>query len=158
MYKVTLDYVNDTVNDIKIKYFDTVSVAAGLCILKSGFLFVASEFGNHSFYQFEKLGDDDDTPEYSSSDFMTNDGEPLDTKVYFKPRPLENLLLVDELTSMAPLTDAKVRCHYVLHIHQPSPARPFNIFGYYDLFRYSTSRTRIRLKFTHFVDVDHAQH
>ncbi|KAG0361649.1 Splicing factor 3B subunit 3 [Podila minutissima] len=108
LYKVTLDYVNDTVNDIKIKYFDTVSVAAGLCILKSGFLFVASEFGNHSFYQFEKLGDDDDTPEYSSSDFMTNDGEPLDTKVYFKPRPLENLLLVDELTSMAPLTDAKV--------------------------------------------------
>ncbi|KAF9331167.1 Splicing factor 3B subunit 3 [Podila minutissima] len=108
LYKVTLDFVNDTVNDIKIKYFDTVSVAAGLCILKSGFLFVASEFGNHSFYQFEKLGDDDDTPEYSSSDFMTNDGEPLDTKVYFKPRPLENLLLVDELTSMAPLTDAKV--------------------------------------------------
>jgi hypothetical protein len=60
------------------------------------------------FYQFEKLGDDDDTPEYSSSDFMTNDGERLETTVYFKPRPLENLLLVDELASMSPLTDAKV--------------------------------------------------
>ncbi|KAF9342162.1 pre-mRNA-splicing factor rse1, partial [Mortierella sp. NVP85] len=60
------------------------------------------------FYQFEKLGDDDDTPEYSSKDFMMTDGERLDTRVYFKPRPLENLLLVDELASMAPLTDAKV--------------------------------------------------
>ncbi|KAG0056642.1 Splicing factor 3B subunit 3 [Gryganskiella cystojenkinii] len=108
LYKVTIDYQGDTVNEIKIKYFDTVSVAAGLCILKSGFLFVASEFGNHHFYQFEKLGDDDDTPEYSSSDFMSNDGERLNATVYFKPRPLENLLLVDELTSMSPLTDAKV--------------------------------------------------
>ena len=61
------------------------------------------------FYQFEKLGDDDDTPEYSSKDFMMMDGERLDTRVYFKPRPLENLLLVDELASMAPLTDAKVK-------------------------------------------------
>ncbi|KAF9116628.1 Splicing factor 3B subunit 3 [Mortierella sp. AM989] len=108
LYKVTIDYTADTVNEIKIKYFDTVSVASGLCILKSGFLFVASEFGNHHFYQFEKLGDDDDTPEYSSSDFMGRDDERLDARVYFKPRPLENLLLVDELTSMAPLTDAKV--------------------------------------------------
>ncbi|KAI1313025.1 Splicing factor 3B subunit 3 [Mortierella claussenii] len=108
LYKVTIDYTGDTVNEIKIKYFDTVSVASGLCILKSGFLFVASEFGNHHFYQFEKLGDDDDTPEYSSNDFMGADGEHLQTRVYFKPRPLENLLLVDELTSMAPLTDAKV--------------------------------------------------
>ncbi|KAK3816058.1 MAG: putative spliceosomal protein sap [Benniella sp.] len=98
LYKVTIDYTGDTVNEIKIKYFDTVSVASSLCILKSGFLFVASEFGNHHFYQFEKLGDDDDTPEYSSKDFMMTDGERLDTR---------NLLLVDELASMAPLTDAK---------------------------------------------------
>ncbi|CAO3571904.1 unnamed protein product [Mortierella alpina] len=109
LYKVTVDYTGDTVNAIKIKYFDTVSVASGLCILKSGFLFVASEFGNHHFYQFEKLGDDDDTPEFSSKDFMTNDDQPMDDiRVYFKPRPLENLLLVDELVSMSPLTDAKV--------------------------------------------------
>ncbi|KAG0000345.1 Splicing factor 3B subunit 3, partial [Modicella reniformis] len=108
LYKVTIDYTGDTVNEIKIKYFDTVSVASSLCILKSGFLFVASEFGNHLFYQFEKLGDDDDSPEYSSKDFMMTDGERLNARVHFKPRPLENLLLVDELASMAPLTDAKV--------------------------------------------------
>ncbi|KAF9970712.1 pre-mRNA-splicing factor rse1 [Actinomortierella ambigua] len=107
LYKVTLDCTSDVVNDIKIKYFDTVPVASSLCIFKSGFLFVASELGNHHFYQFEKLGDDDDTPEYSASDFMSTDGI-VDARVYFQPRPLENLLLVDELTSMAPLTDAKV--------------------------------------------------
>ena len=32
--------------DIKIKYFDTVPVATGLVVLRSGFLFVASEFSN----------------------------------------------------------------------------------------------------------------
>lgn len=64
---------------------------------------------NSQFYQFGKLGDDDDTPEYSSNDFITKDDGTLDVTVYFKPRPLENLLLVDELASMSPLTDAKVR-------------------------------------------------
>lgn len=29
-----------------IKYFDTVPVASSLCVLKSGYLFVASEFGD----------------------------------------------------------------------------------------------------------------
>ena len=31
---------------LKVKYFDTIPVASSLCILKSGFLFAASEFGN----------------------------------------------------------------------------------------------------------------
>ena len=56
LYKVTIEhetikqadadeaYVE--VKNLKIKYFDTVPTATGLCILKSGFLFVASEFGN----------------------------------------------------------------------------------------------------------------
>ena len=34
------------VTDIQLQYFDTVPVANALCILKSGFLFCASEFGN----------------------------------------------------------------------------------------------------------------
>jgi splicing factor 3B subunit 3 len=31
---------------LKIKYFDTVPTATNMCILKSGFLFIAAEFGN----------------------------------------------------------------------------------------------------------------
>lgn len=31
---------------VAFKYFDTVPVATSMCVLKTGFLFVASEFGN----------------------------------------------------------------------------------------------------------------
>ena len=46
LYKVTIEHDEDEVKALKIKYFDTIPVAASLCILKSGFLFAASEFGN----------------------------------------------------------------------------------------------------------------
>lgn len=46
LYRLTIDFEDDRVNAIKIKYFDTIPVASGLCVLKQGFLFVASEFGN----------------------------------------------------------------------------------------------------------------
>lgn len=46
LYKVTIEHQDEEVRALKIKYFDTLPVASNLCILKSGFLFVASEFGN----------------------------------------------------------------------------------------------------------------
>jgi splicing factor 3B subunit 3 len=114
LFKVTVDMVEDEdgsptgeVRRLKIKYFDTIPVASTLCILKSGFLFVASEFGNHLFYQFEKLGDDDDELEFSSDDFPTDPKAPY-TPVYFYPRPTENLALVESVDSMCPLVDSKV--------------------------------------------------
>lgn len=113
LFKVTLDMIEDSegnmkhVKRLKIKYFDTIPVATSLCILKSGFLFAASEFGNHHFYQFEKLGDDDEEAEFSSDDFPT-DPRGLYNPVYFYPRPLENLALVESIDSMNPLVDCKV--------------------------------------------------
>ena len=114
LFKVTLDMVEDSdgnptgeVKRLKIKYFDTVPIAQSLCILKSGFLFAASEFGNHHFYQFEKLGDDDEELEFSSDDFPT-DPRASYNPVYFHPRPLENLVLVESIDSMNPLIDCKV--------------------------------------------------
>jgi splicing factor 3B subunit 3 len=92
---------------MKIKYFDTVPVASSLCILKSGFLYVASQFGNYAFYQFEKLGDDDDELEFTSDQFPTDPKASYDP-VYFYPRTAENLALVDNLPAMNPLTDCKV--------------------------------------------------
>ena len=41
---LTLSYVQ--VTEIRLKYFDTVPVASSMCVLKTGFLFGASEFGN----------------------------------------------------------------------------------------------------------------
>ncbi|KAG0170726.1 Splicing factor 3B subunit 3 [Apophysomyces sp. BC1034] len=109
LYKVTMDHADGAVQGMTIKYFDTIPVASALCILKSGFLFVANEFGNHHHYSFEKLGDDPDDPEISSADYMEAEANQEETPlVYFKPRPLKNLMLVDELESLAPLMDAKV--------------------------------------------------
>ncbi|TPX11165.1 uncharacterized protein E0L32_000983 [Thyridium curvatum] len=114
LFKLTLDMVEDDegnptgeVRRLKIKYFDTIPVASSLCILKSGFLFVASEFGNHQFYQFEKLGDDDEELEFFSDDFPSDPKAPYDP-VYFHPRPNENLALVENIDSMNPLLDTKV--------------------------------------------------
>ena len=114
LFKITIEMVeNDNgeptgeVKRLKIKYFDTVPVASSLCILKSGFLFVASEFGNHQFYQFEKLGDDDDEIEFTSDDFPTDPTEPY-TPIYFHARSAENLSLVESIDSMNPLMDTKV--------------------------------------------------
>ena len=122
--------------EIRIKYFDTVAVAAGLCVLRTGFLFCASEFGNQlvslsshlpplfrvSFlshlppfpfislssppsylYQIAHLGDDDEEPEFSSA-MPLEEGETF----FFAPRPLKNLVLVDELESLSPIMSAHV--------------------------------------------------
>lgn len=46
IFKVTMETDEDMVKEVKLKYFDTVPVASSMCVLKTGFLFVASEFGN----------------------------------------------------------------------------------------------------------------
>ncbi|MCJ1308465.1 pre-mRNA-splicing factor rse1 [Agyrium rufum] len=114
LFKVTLDMVEDEngqptgeVKKLKIKYFDTVPVAGSLCILKSGFLFVASETGNHHFYQFEKLGDDDDETEFASDAFPSDPLESYDP-IYFHPRAAENVNLVDSINSLNPTIESKV--------------------------------------------------
>lgn len=110
LFKVTIEHKDEEVLDLRIKYFDTVPVASGLSILKSGFLFVAAEFGNHQLYQFQKLGDDDDEPEFSSSSYpqrgMTDEPLPL---AFFDAHELDNLALTDELDSLAPIVDASVQ-------------------------------------------------
>ncbi|TCD65090.1 pre-mRNA-splicing factor rse1 [Steccherinum ochraceum] len=111
LYKVTIEHDEQDVRALKIKYFDTVPVANSLCILKSGFLFVASEFGDHYLYQFQKLGDDDNEPESASTDYasfgMADPNSPL-PRAYFKPRALDNLTLVDQQESLDPIIDSKV--------------------------------------------------
>lgn len=114
LFKVTIDMVEDEngqatgeVKRLKIKYFDTVPVASSLCILKSGFLFVASESGNHHFYQFEKLGDDDEETEFDSDSFPADPTESY-TPVFFHPRGAENVNLVESIDSMNPIIDCKI--------------------------------------------------
>jgi splicing factor 3B subunit 3 len=66
---------------------------------------------HRQLYQFQKLGDDDDEKEFSSRDYpsygMAQPNQPL-PRAYFRPRPLENLALADEIESLNPILDAKV--------------------------------------------------
>jgi splicing factor 3B subunit 3 len=62
-------------------------------------------------YQFQKLADDDDEPEFSSISYPQNGmADPFLAlpAVFFRPRPLDNLVLVDELESLDPVIDARV--------------------------------------------------
>lgn len=38
--------------ELRIKYFDTIPTCTSLCLMRKGFLFSASEFGDHALYQF----------------------------------------------------------------------------------------------------------
>ncbi|KAL4791857.1 CPSF A subunit region-domain-containing protein [Aspergillus venezuelensis] len=114
LFKLTLDMVEDDngqltgeVKGLRIKYFDTVPLASSLLILKSGFLYVAGEGGNHHFYQFEKLGDDDEETEFSSDDFSADPTASYEP-VFFQPRGAENLNLVESINSLNPLVDSKI--------------------------------------------------
>ncbi len=98
IFKITLETDGDMVTEIKLKYFDTVPVATSINVLKTGFLFVASEFGNHYLYQIAYLGDDDDELEFSSA-MPLEEGDTF----FFAPRQLRNLVLVDELDSLSPI-------------------------------------------------------
>ncbi|KAL8224091.1 hypothetical protein R6Q57_019566 [Mikania cordata] len=105
VFKVTLDHDNERVTELKIKYFDTIPVSSAMCVMKSGFLFAASEFGNHALYQFQAIGADPDVESSSATLMETDEGfQP----VYFKPRGLKNLVRIDQVESLMPIMDMKV--------------------------------------------------
>ncbi|KAL3080320.1 hypothetical protein niasHS_012425 [Heterodera schachtii] len=103
VFKVTLDSDADIVTEMRIKYFDTLPVANSICILKTGFLFVASEFGNHHLYQIAHLGDNDDEPEFSSR-IPLDEGETF----FYDTRGLQNLILVDQIDSLNPMITSHI--------------------------------------------------
>lgn len=105
IFKVTLEHDNDRVTELKIKYFDTIPVTAAMSVLKTGFLFAASEFGNHALYQFKAIGDDPDVESSSATLMETEEGfQP----VFFQPRGLKNLVRIDQIESLMPVMDMKV--------------------------------------------------
>lgn len=106
IYKITLEGDTSTVTELKIKYFDTLPTCTSIAVLKTGFLFAASETGNHALYQFVGTGDDEEDVEASSSTLVqTEEGfQP----VFFEPRPFKNLVTIDEMPSLMPIIDMKV--------------------------------------------------
>ncbi|KAE9554985.1 hypothetical protein FO519_001803 [Halicephalobus sp. NKZ332] len=98
LFKVTLDTEGDIVTNLYLKYFDTVPPANDLCILKTGFLFVAAEFGNHMLYQIARLGTDDNETVFSSGS----------TPGLYSCRDLLNLCAVDSIDSLDPLMQTEI--------------------------------------------------
>ena len=102
IYKLSVEYSGEKVSEVKVKYFDTIPPCVNLCVLKTGFLFAASEFGNHALYQFTGIGDDESVESSSATLMETEEGfEP----VFFDPRPLANLYPIDNIDSLCPILD-----------------------------------------------------
>lgn len=57
-------------------------------------------------YQIAHLGDDDDEPEFSSA-MPLEEGDTF----FFQPRPLKNLVLVDEQENLSPIMSCQVFVH-----------------------------------------------
>jgi len=76
--------------------------------IQSLFLFIFISY----LYQITQLGDADDEPEFSSSERL----EEEDT-FFFLPRKLKNLILVDEMDSLSPIT----ACHIADLANEDTP-------------------------------------
>ncbi len=46
LLKINMHFTNEIVHAIELQYFDTIALANSICILKTGNLFAACEFGN----------------------------------------------------------------------------------------------------------------
>ncbi|BAM42350.1 splicing factor 3b subunit [Theileria orientalis strain Shintoku] len=103
LYKVDLNYDDAQVKEIVVRYFDTVELATSMCILRSGYLFVASEFGDHHVYQFTDLGSNEKDPMCTSLHPHSKSAI-----IAFKPRVLQNLYETDKLPSLSSIVDMKV--------------------------------------------------
>lgn len=123
VFKLTVDYNEEDVVILRIKYFDTLPLARSLNILKSGYLFIGSESGDHMLYQFEKLGDDENTPEFVSSDYSGGKIEQYPPAL-FDLHPLDNVVVADSVRSLHPLTESKV-----LNLYNEDSPQIFTISG-----------------------------
>lgn len=121
VFKTEFECDDDIVTEIRMKYFDTIPVAASLCLLphsrrhvEGGLLFVGAESGNHHLYQIEQ-NDIEEEQTYSSKTYAKHlieakknqSIDTADTKFFqFKPCDLRNLVLIDEIQSMSPILSA----------------------------------------------------
>lgn len=66
-------------------------------------------------YQIAHLGDDDEEPEFSSA-MPLEEGDTF----FFQPRPLKNLVLVDEQENLSPIMSCQVRSWVYMEPHIPN--------------------------------------
>lgn len=105
LFKVTFDYNKETeeLNGFSATYFDSIPVCNSINILKSGFMFANVANDNKLFYQFEKLGSENESTMLSSSEIPNTEQSSK-----FSPQGLENLALVDIHESLGPIISSEV--------------------------------------------------
>lgn len=119
LYKVTLETDPSdpkVVQNIVVTVFDSIQPANSLCITKTGLLFVASEFGNHGLFQFQGIGDDPNAVrserimDEELNEELGDDSQSAArvAPVFTPSAKLQNLLLTDDIDSLAPITDMMV--------------------------------------------------
>ncbi|KAG8623189.1 hypothetical protein KVT40_008165 [Elsinoe batatas] len=103
VFKLTVKLVEDErerktgeVEELNLVYFDTLPPAISMCILKSGYLFLAAENGDSHVYRFLTLGTEI-TPVWSSKEQAERD-----SPIYFIPHAYENLDIVSNVDSLSP--------------------------------------------------------
>lgn len=87
-------------NEIIIRYFDSIPVCSQMLIFKSGFMYANSEMGDQYIYQFEKLGDEPGETEWSSLTPSEN--------MEFETKSFDNLNLVNIINSLNPLMGLEI--------------------------------------------------
>ena len=93
--------------EVRVTYFDSIPRATSLCVLKTGFMFAASESGNHCLYQFQPGNLLNPLPDPQESVFCSSTfGQ--DFIRGFRPKRLSALSVFDELQSLCPMTDMQV--------------------------------------------------
>lgn len=105
LFKLTMQMAEDErgrktgeVSKLELRYFDTFPIATSLCILKTGYLFVASENGDSFLYRFLNLGNDIELV-WDSTEYTPD--QPFDP-VKFSPHEFENAELVATVPSLNP--------------------------------------------------------
>ncbi|EFC50026.1 predicted protein [Naegleria gruberi] len=117
LYRVSFNKDGNRVSSVSLQYFDTIPVSNSFLALKNGNLFCASEFGDHKCYKITKIEPNEYPETYESigsetfptftppmnrfEALMSDNDQPSTTNVTC-------LELVNEIKSLAPVTDMKV--------------------------------------------------
>lgn len=103
LFKITIDKSEDldSITNFHATYFDSIPICKNFVVLKSGFLFANTTNNNKLFYQFENLGEIDNTTVSS-----VNHTSQIPPTTFIVPRGLKNLALVEVLESLSPSVDA----------------------------------------------------
>jgi serine/threonine protein kinase len=119
------------VESISLAYFDSSSLSNSLNVSKKGLLFVATDFGDHGLYQFERVAipDDDDgdgVATFNTTNLMTQEHPIMgrNKTVILKSEPLQNAW-IDYASSLTQLGKALHHRGIAMTLEQALLNRPF---------------------------------